>query len=185
MISPEAVFAFTDASATPTRIWPQAACTSTSPAAWSIRTRPEAECTLVARADPIVMSPLAQCTSASPSIVSRLTSPEAVCTTAVAYRPVAMTRADAAREDSDEPVGTVTVISIRLRRRLKPAIRSGISTVSRLPSSRTVVFAARSRAASSSGITSTVLVPVSAAVTVTVPDAARMRRSTGWGVSNV
>ena len=113
--------------------------------------------------------------------MSRLTSPEAVCTVAVAYRPVAMTRADAVRVDSDEPVGTVTVISIRRRRRLKPAIRSGISTVSRLPSSRTAVFSARSRAASSSGITSTVLVPVSAAVTVTVPDAARMRRSTGWG----
>ncbi len=131
------------------------------------------------------MSPLAQCTSASPSTVSRLTSPEAVLTAAVAYRPVAVTRADAVREDSDEPVGTVIVMSTRRRRMLKPTIRSGISTVSRLPSSRTAVLSARSRAASSSGVTSTVLVPVSAAVTVTVPDAARMRRSTGWGVSNV
>jgi hypothetical protein len=87
--------------------------------------------------------------------------------------------------DSDEPVGTVIVMSTRRRRMLKPTIRSGISTVSRSPSSRTAVLSARSRAASSSGVTSTVLVPVSAAVTVTVPAAARMRRSTGWGVSNV
>jgi hypothetical protein len=57
--------------------------------------------------------------------------------------------------------------------------------LSRLPSSWTTVFSARSRAASSIGVTSTVLVPVSVAVTVTVPDGTRMRRSTGCGVSKV
>ncbi len=185
LMSPDAVLARTDPSATPTWIFPDAALMSTSPLAWPIRIWPDAEWALTARPEPIVTSPLATWASTSPSTWSRSIRPEAVWTETVPYRPVASTVADAVRAVSDEPVGTVTVIAMRRRLMLRICRRSGVSTASERPESRTVVSSAISRASSSRAVTSTVLVAVSAATTVMVPEGALIRRSTGSGVSKL